>query len=77
MKSFAVFVLVTIGLLQGCATAPSVCPKLPPPPSLAPQGPSFLDLTASFLSGKLPEQTNYALPSLGAKPGLKVSQSKP
>lgn len=58
-------------LCSACATAPTACPALPPPPVLGQPGPSFQSLMDGFLAGKLPEQTNYELTSKPAAVGLK------
>ena len=71
MPKISAPMLAWLLLCSGCATAPSACPALPPPPAKVPLGPSFLDQTADFLQGSLPEQIDYALPSASAKGGLK------
>jgi hypothetical protein len=58
-----------LALCAGCASAPSAPPSLPPPPAKAPLGPAFIERMESFLSGKLPEPIDYALPSKSAKLG--------
>lgn len=68
------FVLMTalLTLCSGCALAPqTVCKHLPPPPVLGPQGASFQDQIASFLSGSLPEPIDYGLTFKPAAAGLK------
>lgn len=63
--------LILSALATSCATAPSVCPRLPDPPAPVELGPSFLDQMRTFLSGSLPEPTNYELRSAPARPGLR------
>ena len=68
---FAELLLLATPLFVSCATAPTECPRLPPPPALAPAGPSFQDRMASFLSGRVPEPISYGLTSKPAEGGLK------
>lgn len=68
---YAALLLLVTPLFVSCATAPSACPRLPPPPALAPPGPSYLDRMQSFLRGKLPEPISYELTSKPAEGGLK------
>ncbi len=64
--------LISLPLLTAsCATVPSApletqCPRVQAVNWDAPE-PSFTDRILRFSSGKLPEQTDYALPSAGAK----------
>lgn len=69
-KSLACLLLLSV-LVSSCATAPTECPRLPAKPVLGQPGPSFLDRTQSFLSGKLPEPISYELTSKPAPGGLK------
>lgn len=62
--------LLTLSALTACGTAPrrdalTICPALP---AIAKEelGPDFQDQTRLFLSGKLPEPTASAQPSLPA-----------
>lgn len=71
MRKFPLSIILSLMLLQGCASAPraivqAVCPVIPPlaqKPAL--QEPTFSDRTASFLQGRLPEPTDsdYSLPN--------------
>lgn len=61
--------LVSLTLLSACASAPTACPPLPPPPVKAQLGPSFQDRMREFLSGKLPEPISSAAPSASATAG--------
>lgn len=67
--STAALLIASALLCVSCATAPSVCPKLPEPPAKAPLGPSFQDEMQQFLKGSPPEQTSYELISAPAKTG--------
>lgn len=65
MRKSLLSILPLLALLTGCQTVPrvlltAVCPAIPPlgQPS-AQLEPTFSDKTASFLSGKVPEQTSY------------------
>ena len=66
--------LTLLVLLTGCSV-PRVPPTTPPRaqlpklPALEPHavGPAYLPRMQTLLSGKLPEQTDYALPTSGAK----------
>jgi len=71
VKRPAAALLVSATLLcASCASVPPACPKLPDPPALVELGPSYLSQMRSFLSGSLPEPTNYELRSMPAKRGL-------
>lgn len=71
MKLRLALLLTMTGLLLGCASVPTVrvlqvCPKPPPLDLGLPPGAmdhSFGATMQLLLRGKLPEQTNYELPS--------------
>ena len=66
-------------LLTGCATVPNVlvkavCPRVPALDQLpVALEPNFTDRMQAFLSGNLPEQTNFSLNSGNAKPNTTKS----
>lgn len=66
-----VWLLSTLLILSGCATAPrsaqvlEVCPKVPPLELDAPER-DWLGQMRNFLSGSLPMRPDYNLPSINA-----------
>lgn len=70
-KNYVLLLLSVIALLQGCAVAPPVCPKLPERPVLAPPEKSFQQMTQRLLQGLPPEPTPFELTSKPAVPGFK------
>lgn len=77
MRKLLPSTLILIGLLSGCATArhatvQAICPAIPPleqPSALL--EPTYSDRMASFLAGKVPEQTPYDYSLSAAKPPMK------
>lgn len=66
-SNFVALAAVSLTLLSGCATAPTVCPNRPAPPAKVPLGPSFQDEMRRFLNGSPPEPTTSVLPSQPVK----------
>ena len=69
--NYAASTLAMLLILQGCATVPPVCPRLPAPPVLAPPGQSFQDEMRAILSASQPAQTSFELTSKPAAVGSK------
>ena len=70
-RNLTALLLSVTALLQGCATAPVACPKLPNPPALGPVPPSYQDRTLRWLSGLPPRPTDSEPTTRPAKPGSK------